>query len=128
MSLLVTMHCPLVARHASIISFTGFLSLQSPPKGATIPYRPKPALPPVLFAGGQPYAMQPGQFTIQQHPDPRGTMVQFTTANPAISQAQIQQQPPQLTKMGLQPGLLGQPIPMIGTHPIITGKPIILTR
>ena len=34
----------------------------------------------------------------------------------------IQQQPPQLTKMGLQPGLLGQPIPMIGTHPIITGK------
>ncbi|XP_014662134.1 PREDICTED: poly(rC)-binding protein 3-like isoform X4 [Priapulus caudatus] len=32
--------------------------LESPPKGATIPYRPKPAnVPPVMFAGGQPYTM-----------------------------------------------------------------------
>ncbi|KFV55078.1 Poly(rC)-binding protein 3, partial [Tyto alba] len=27
--------------------------LESPPKGATIPYRPKPASTPVIFAGGQ---------------------------------------------------------------------------
>ncbi|XP_069472155.1 poly(rC)-binding protein 3 isoform X3 [Ambystoma mexicanum] len=29
------------------------LMLESPPKGATIPYRPKPASAPVIFAGGQ---------------------------------------------------------------------------
>ncbi|XP_064472089.1 poly(rC)-binding protein 3-like isoform X4 [Ornithodoros turicata] len=40
---------------------------QSPPKGATIPYRPKPAMPPVIFAGGQAYTVQ-GQYAIP-HPD-----------------------------------------------------------
>ena len=31
-----------------------YLSLpQSPPKGATIPYRPKPPTTPLIFAGGQ---------------------------------------------------------------------------
>lgn len=30
-----------------------FLYFQSPPKGATIPYRPKPASTPVIFSGGQ---------------------------------------------------------------------------
>lgn len=33
---------------------------QSPPKGATIQYRPKPVVPPVIFAGGQAYTV-PGQ-------------------------------------------------------------------
>ena len=32
--------------------------LQSPPKGATIPYRPKPAVPPVVYAGGQAFIIQ----------------------------------------------------------------------
>ncbi|XP_074652242.1 poly(rC)-binding protein 3-like [Tubulanus polymorphus] len=32
--------------------------VESPPKGATIPYRPKPPMPPVIFAGGQAYAVQ----------------------------------------------------------------------
>uniref|UniRef100_T1ISR9 K Homology domain-containing protein n=1 Tax=Strigamia maritima TaxID=126957 RepID=T1ISR9_STRMM len=41
--------------------------LESPPKGATIPYRPKPAMPPVIFAGGQAYTIQ-GQYAIP-HPD-----------------------------------------------------------
>ncbi|XP_075590989.1 poly(rC)-binding protein mub isoform X2 [Dermatophagoides farinae] len=41
--------------------------LESPPKGPTIPYRPKPAMPPVFFAGGQAYTIQ-GQFAIP-HPD-----------------------------------------------------------
>lgn len=31
----------------------GAISLQSPPKGVTIPYRPKPSGSPVIFAGGQ---------------------------------------------------------------------------
>nr|XP_013795293.1 PREDICTED: poly(rC)-binding protein 3 isoform X5 [Apteryx mantelli mantelli] len=39
----------------------------SPPKGATIPYRPKPASTPVIFAGGQAYTIQ-GQYAIP-HPD-----------------------------------------------------------
>ncbi|XP_035307718.1 poly(rC)-binding protein 3 isoform X2 [Cricetulus griseus] len=40
---------------------------KSPPKGATIPYRPKPASTPVIFAGGQAYTIQ-GQYAIP-HPD-----------------------------------------------------------
>ncbi|XP_063018849.1 poly(rC)-binding protein 3 isoform X18 [Melospiza melodia melodia] len=40
---------------------------RSPPKGATIPYRPKPASTPVIFAGGQAYTIQ-GQYAIP-HPD-----------------------------------------------------------
>ena len=39
--------------------------IQSPPKGATIPYRPKPTLPPVLFAGNQAFPVQ-GQYALQQ--------------------------------------------------------------
>uniref|UniRef100_A0A8C1XTS6 Poly(rC)-binding protein 2-like n=1 Tax=Cyprinus carpio TaxID=7962 RepID=A0A8C1XTS6_CYPCA len=39
--------------------------LESPPKGVTIPYRPKPSGSPVIFAGGQAYAVQ-GQHAIPQ--------------------------------------------------------------
>ncbi|XP_075870114.1 poly(rC)-binding protein 3 isoform X1 [Nelusetta ayraudi] len=39
----------------------------SPPKGATIPYRPKPASTPLIFSGGQAYTIQ-GQYAIP-HPD-----------------------------------------------------------
>ncbi|KAJ8259445.1 hypothetical protein GJAV_G00169350 [Gymnothorax javanicus] len=38
---------------------------QSPPKGVTIPYRPKQSGSPVIFAGGQAYAVQ-GQHAIPQ--------------------------------------------------------------
>ncbi|XP_017925537.1 poly(rC)-binding protein 3 isoform X4 [Manacus vitellinus] len=41
--------------------------LESPPKGATIPYRPKPASAPIIFAGGQAFTIQ-GQYAIP-HPD-----------------------------------------------------------
>ncbi|XP_039602768.1 poly(rC)-binding protein 2 isoform X4 [Polypterus senegalus] len=41
--------------------------LESPPKGVTIPYRPKPSGSPVIFAGGQAYTIQ-GQYAIP-HPD-----------------------------------------------------------
>lgn len=34
-------------------TFSSYCSPQSPPKGATIPYRPKPASTPVIFSGGQ---------------------------------------------------------------------------
>ncbi|XP_030215771.1 poly(rC)-binding protein 2 isoform X1 [Gadus morhua] len=39
--------------------------LESPPKGVTIPYRPKPSGSPVIFSGGQAYAVQ-GQHAIPQ--------------------------------------------------------------
>lgn len=35
------------------LPFPFFFFFQSPPKGATIPYRPKPASTPVIFSGGQ---------------------------------------------------------------------------
>uniref|UniRef100_A0A3P8WIL3 Poly(rC) binding protein 3 n=1 Tax=Cynoglossus semilaevis TaxID=244447 RepID=A0A3P8WIL3_CYNSE len=37
--------------------------LESPPKGATIPYRPKPAATPVIFSGGWAYTIQ-GQYAV----------------------------------------------------------------
>ncbi|KAI2796219.1 Poly(rC)-binding protein 3 [Blomia tropicalis] len=55
--------------------------LESPPKGPTIPYRPKPAMPPVFFAGGQAYTIQ-GQFAIP-HPDVTATLASL--ANSAAS-------------------------------------------
>ncbi|KAM4864698.1 poly(rC)-binding protein 2-like [Thomomys bottae] len=39
--------------------------LESPPKGVTIPYLPKPSSSPVIFAGGQTYTIQ-GQYAIPQ--------------------------------------------------------------
>ncbi|XP_048356675.1 poly(rC)-binding protein 3 isoform X20 [Sphaerodactylus townsendi] len=49
------------------------VTIGSPPKGATIPYRPKPASTPVIFAGGQAYTIQ-GQYAIP-HPDLIGCII-----------------------------------------------------
>lgn len=38
---------------------------QSPPKGATIPYRPKLVMAPVIVAGGQAFTVQ-GQYVVPQ--------------------------------------------------------------
>lgn len=38
---------------------------QSPPKGATIPYRPKLVMTPMIVAGGQAFAVQ-GQYVVPQ--------------------------------------------------------------
>ncbi|KAH8024500.1 hypothetical protein HPB51_025127 [Rhipicephalus microplus] len=78
--------------------------MESPPKGATIPYRPKPAMPPVIFAGGQAYTVQ-GQYAIP-HPDP-GSVPAPTASNMAgVKQATNLSCPscffvpaPQLTKL-----------------------------
>lgn len=40
------------------------IMLESPPKGATIPYRPKPAVPPVVYAGGQAFVIQNPQLAM----------------------------------------------------------------
>lgn len=43
--------------------------LQSPPKGATIPYRPKPQVSgPLILAGGQAYTIQ-GNYAVPAHGD-----------------------------------------------------------
>ena len=50
-------------------SVAGFCLLQSPPKGATIPYRPKPQVGgPVILAGGQAYTIQ-GNYAVPATPD-----------------------------------------------------------
>ena len=40
------------------------IMLESPPKGATIQYRPKPVVPPVIFTGGQAYTVPGGQIQL----------------------------------------------------------------
>ncbi|CAO2608502.1 Poly(rC)-binding protein 3 [Lemmus lemmus] len=62
--------------------------LESPPKGATIPYRPKPASTPVIFAGGQYAIPHPDltklhQLAMQQTPFP--PLGQTNPAFPAVS-------------------------------------------
>ncbi|KAG9339679.1 hypothetical protein JZ751_023325 [Albula glossodonta] len=57
--------------------------LESPPKGVTIPYRPKPSGSPVIFAGGQAYAVQ-GQHAIPQ-PDVSMETSSSTTSSSSSS-------------------------------------------
>ncbi|XP_076456197.1 poly(rC)-binding protein 3-like isoform X3 [Babylonia areolata] len=40
----------------------------SPPKGANLPYRPKPVVSPVFVSGGQPYSVQPQMTLANQDP------------------------------------------------------------
>ncbi|KAI4457511.1 kh domain containing rna binding protein [Holotrichia oblita] len=54
--------------------------LESPPKGATIPYRPKPQVGgPVILAGGQAYTIQ-GNYAVPAHADVSNSVM--TTATP----------------------------------------------
>ncbi|KAH6931108.1 hypothetical protein HPB50_022218 [Hyalomma asiaticum] len=78
--------------------------MESPPKGATIPYRPKPAMPPVIFAGGQAYTVQ-GQYAIP-HPDPGSVPAPAASNMAGVKQATNLSCPscffvpaPQLTKL-----------------------------
>ncbi|CAG01336.1 unnamed protein product [Tetraodon nigroviridis] len=57
--------------------------LESPPKGATIPYRPKPASTPVIFSGGQAYTIQ-GQYAIP-HPDQLSKLHQLAMQQPPFT-------------------------------------------
>lgn len=64
---------------------------QSPPKGATIPYRPKPASTPVIFSGGQVRADPLGASTanlsllLQHQPLPVSVAPGFTHSPPPPS-------------------------------------------
>lgn len=55
---------------------------QSPPKGATIPYRPKPQVGgPVILAGGQAYTIQ-GNYAVPAHTDVSSSAVMTPLFSP----------------------------------------------
>jgi len=68
----MTMRTPyqsVITRSVYSHSCVCFFLFQSPPKGATIPYRPKPQVGgPVILAGGQAYTIQ-GNYAVPAHSD-----------------------------------------------------------
>lgn len=76
---------------------------QSPPKGATIPYRPKPQVGgPVILAGGQAYTIQ-GNYAVPAHSD-----VSSTVMAPLYHQPPVQHLP---TPLGHPPLAVGAVAP-----------------
>ncbi|EOA97467.1 Poly(rC)-binding protein 3, partial [Anas platyrhynchos] len=75
--------------------------LESPPKGATIPYRPKPASAPIIFAGGQVRAdtilASAGNHTVLAQPQPAPVSFQLLLAFTIQGQYAIPH--PDLTKL-----------------------------
>ncbi|XP_033732209.1 poly(rC)-binding protein 3-like isoform X9 [Pecten maximus] len=64
------------------------IMLESPPKGATIQYRPKPVVPPVIFAGGQAYTVQQGQIGLPAPELSKLHQLSLGQAIPLIPQSQ----------------------------------------
>uniref|UniRef100_A0A2K5QCW9 Poly(rC) binding protein 3 n=1 Tax=Cebus imitator TaxID=2715852 RepID=A0A2K5QCW9_CEBIM len=95
--------------------------LESPPKGATIPYRPKPASTPVIFAGGQvradPLAASTANLSLLlQHPPLPAYTIQGQYAIPH----------PDLTKLH-QLAMQQTPFPPLGqTNPAFPGEKLPL--
>ncbi|XP_030662092.1 poly(rC)-binding protein 3 isoform X9 [Nomascus leucogenys] len=82
--------------------------LESPPKGATIPYRPKPASTPVIFAGGQvradPLAASTANLSLLlQHPPLPAYTIQGQYAIPH----------PDVWTQAHRPALMSSPFPMM---------------
>ncbi|XP_041821885.1 poly(rC)-binding protein 3-like [Chelmon rostratus] len=80
--------------------------LESPPKGATIPYRPKPASTPVIFSGGQVRADPLGASTanlsllLQHQPLPAYTIQgQYAIPHPDVTLLSSSSPPQQLSKL-----------------------------
>nr|XP_038954494.1 poly(rC)-binding protein 3 isoform X1 [Rattus norvegicus]XP_038954495.1 poly(rC)-binding protein 3 isoform X1 [Rattus norvegicus]XP_038954496.1 poly(rC)-binding protein 3 isoform X1 [Rattus norvegicus]XP_038954497.1 poly(rC)-binding protein 3 isoform X1 [Rattus norvegicus]XP_038954498.1 poly(rC)-binding protein 3 isoform X1 [Rattus norvegicus]XP_038954499.1 poly(rC)-binding protein 3 isoform X2 [Rattus norvegicus] len=104
--------------------------LESPPKGATIPYRPKPASTPVIFAGGQvradPLAASTANLSLLlQHPPlPAYTIQgQYAIPHPDLS---CPSYPQQLTKLH-QLAMQQTPFPPLGqTNPAFPGEKLPL--
>nr|XP_044606910.1 poly(rC)-binding protein 3 isoform X1 [Equus asinus] len=96
--------------------------LESPPKGATIPYRPKPASTPVIFAGGQvradPLAASTANLSLLLQPPPLPAYtIQGQYAIP---------HPEQLTKLH-QLAMQQTPFPPLGqTNPAFPGEKLPL--
>lgn len=84
---------------------------ESPPKGANIPYRPKPAIPPVLISGGQAFAVQSPFIIPHQQHDVRVPLFHYPTPPP-------QQQP-------LMPQA---PFPFVATQQSLFSGGLIIAR
>ncbi|KAG2465167.1 PCBP3 protein, partial [Polypterus senegalus] len=73
--------------------------LESPPKGATIPYRPKPASAPIIFAGGQVRAdtilASAGNHTVLAQPQPAPVselfLLSILISHPALQLTKLHQ-------------------------------------
>ncbi|GLH12508.1 Poly(RC)-binding protein 3 [Gryllus bimaculatus] len=79
--------------------------LESPPKGATIPYRPKPQVAgPVILAGGQAYTIQ-GNYAVPAHADV-STMPLFPGLAPVAGHPPLGLPPSPLLHTGLADPLL----------------------
>uniref|UniRef100_A0A8C9AW16 Poly(rC) binding protein 3 n=1 Tax=Prolemur simus TaxID=1328070 RepID=A0A8C9AW16_PROSS len=94
--------------------------LESPPKGATIPYRPKPASTPVIFAGGQvradPLAASTANLSLLLQPPLPAYTIQGQYAIPH----------PDLTKLH-QLAMQQTPFPPLGqTNPAFPGEKLPL--
>ncbi|XP_028673259.1 poly(rC)-binding protein 3 isoform X1 [Erpetoichthys calabaricus] len=90
--------------------------LESPPKGATIPYRPKPASAPIIFAGGQVRAdtilASAGNHTVLAQPQPAPTFTiqgQYAIPHPDLTKLhQLAMQHNPFTPLGqTNPGFPG---------------------
>ncbi|XP_040213550.1 poly(rC)-binding protein 3 isoform X2 [Rana temporaria] len=95
--------------------------LESPPKGATIPYRPKPASAPVIFAGGQVRADQLGASTanlsllLQHQPLPAYSIQgQYAIPHPDLTKLhQLAMQQTPFTPLGqTTPAFPGEKLPL----------------
>ncbi|KAK2513485.1 poly(rC)-binding protein 3 [Columba guinea] len=89
---------------------------ESPPKGATIPYRPKPASAPIIFAGGQVRAdtilASAGNHTVLAQPQPAPAFTiqgQYAIPHPDLTKLhQLAMQHPPFTPLGqTTPGFPG---------------------
>ncbi|XP_076120447.1 poly(rC)-binding protein 3 isoform X2 [Alosa pseudoharengus] len=95
--------------------------LESPPKGATIPYRPKPASTPVIFSGGQvradPLAASAANLSLllQHQPLPAYTIQgQYAIPHPDLTKLhQLAMQQTPFTPLGqTTPAFPGRPLPL----------------
>lgn len=83
-----------------------FCVFQSPPKGATIPYRPKPQVAgPVILAGGQAYTIQ-GNYAVPAHAADVSTMPLFPGLAPVTGHPSLGLPPSPLLHTGLADPLL----------------------
>uniref|UniRef100_H3ARK1 K Homology domain-containing protein n=1 Tax=Latimeria chalumnae TaxID=7897 RepID=H3ARK1_LATCH len=83
--------------------------LESPPKGATIPYRPKPASAPIIFAGGQvrpdTILASAGNHTVLAQPQPAPAFTiqgQYAIPHPDVSPVHVNHFPFSLICSGQQ--------------------------
>ena len=88
--------------------------VESPPKGATIPYRPKPFIPPVILAGGQAFAIPQGQYPAVFRAD----------AAPCDLNGIYSSQPDYFKQMSTIP----QPQLAQGALPLFTGKQFTVVK